>query len=180
MHQFLIVSDIHGDRKILEQIIQKWSGQVDGIFYNGDSELAANDPVFDGVSTVIGNMDDDPDFVDARATTIDGITFFQTHGHLYDATVPGQWANLSEMDEAANEAGAEVVLFGHTHLEGAEVYDHKLFINPGSIRLPKGPHADLGGTYAVLTADDQHFVVTFYNRQQEPVPSLTVKVNRPL
>ncbi len=83
--KILIISDIHGDRDILVDIIKKWQADVTAIFYNGDSELSADDSVFDGVSTVIGNMDDDPDFADGRSTTIDDVTIFQTHGHLYRA-----------------------------------------------------------------------------------------------
>ena len=74
MVKFLIVSDIHSDRKILVDILAQWRDKVDGIFYNGDSELNADDDIFAGVSTVIGNMDDDPDFAEARSTVIDGIT----------------------------------------------------------------------------------------------------------
>lgn len=77
MSKFLIVSDNHGDREILSDIIARWRPKVAGIFFNGDSELSAKDTVFDGVSTVIGNMDYDPDFVEARATTIDQVTFFK-------------------------------------------------------------------------------------------------------
>lgn len=178
MAKFLIVSDIHGDREVLTNILAHWQSQVDGIFYNGDSEFAADDAVFDGVSTVIGNMDHDDNFVAARSTTIDGVTFFQTHGHLYNATVPGEWANLTLMDSAAQEAGAQVVLFGHTHLDGATVFDHKLFINPGSTTLPRGPHADLGGTYAVLEVNATDYIVQFYNRENQLQTDLTISVKR--
>ncbi|MGL4689992.1 MAG: YfcE family phosphodiesterase [Leuconostoc mesenteroides] len=178
MVKFLIVSDIHSDRKILVDILAQWRDKVDGIFYNGGSELNADDDIFAGVSTVIGNMDDDPDFAEARSTVIDGITFFQTHGHLYNATAILKWANLDSMNEAANDAHAQVVLFGHTHKEGAVSYDHKLFINPGSTTLPKGLRADLGGTYAVLEVTDDKYIVTFYTRQHQAVPDLTVTVNR--
>ncbi len=76
MTKFLIVSDTHGDRDILVDIFNHWQSNVAAVFYNGDSELSANDSVFDGVSTVIGNMDTDDDFVAARVTTIAGTTFF--------------------------------------------------------------------------------------------------------
>jgi len=49
MSKFLIVSDIHGDRAILVDILKQWHHQVDGVFYNGDSELPATDDVFHGV-----------------------------------------------------------------------------------------------------------------------------------
>ncbi|AFT81422.1 YfcE family phosphodiesterase [Leuconostoc carnosum] len=178
MSKFLIVSDIHGDRAILVDILKQWHHQVDGVFYNGDSELPATDDVFHGVSTVIGNMDDDDQFADDQVVTIDGVTFFQTHGHLYRATKANTWANLDLMNQAANKAKAQVVLFGHTHIDGATIFDHKLFINPGSTTIPKGPRAALGGTYAVLTASDKSYVVNFYTRTHQLLPDLTVEVPR--
>jgi len=178
MSKFLIVSDSHGDRAILSNIINKWQSQVDGIFFNGDSELAAEDAVFYGVSTVIGNMDYDDDFVEARATTIDNVTFFQTHGHLYHVTTFNGWANLELLDKAARESHAQVVLFGHTHIDGALAYNGKLFINPGSTSLPKGPRAAIGGTYAVLVVEPDRFIVHFYNRAHLLLDNLTVEMTR--
>ncbi|MCO6184511.1 metallophosphoesterase [Leuconostoc fallax] len=178
MVKILIISDIHGDRDILVDIIKKWQADVTAIFYNGDSELSADDSVFDGVSTVIGNMDDDPDFADGRSTTIDDVTIFQTHGHLYRATVLTGWANLALMDEAADEAQAQIVLFGHTHKLGAEMYHQKLFINPGSTTLPKGEYANLGGTYAILDVTASTFTVQFYNRQHQLLTTLTRQFER--
>ena len=35
----IVMSDSHGDRSIVEAIKEKYLGQVDGIFHNGDSEL---------------------------------------------------------------------------------------------------------------------------------------------
>lgn len=178
MTKFLIVSDTHGDRDILVDIFNHWQSNVAAVFYNGDSELSANDSVFDGVSTVIGNMDNDDDFVAARVTTIAGTTFFQTHGHLYNVRSLDSWANLTVMNQLAKEAKAQIVLFGHTHIDGVAMFDDKLFINPGSISLPKGPHMAIGGTYAVLTVSDTAYSVAFYNRQHEEIPALTQSFNR--
>ena len=36
---YLIVSDTHGDRQILADIIAHYKGHVRAMFYNGDSEL---------------------------------------------------------------------------------------------------------------------------------------------
>ena len=58
------------------------------------------------------------------------------------------------------------------------MFDDKLFINPGSISLPKGPHMAIGGTYAVLTVSDTAYSVAFYNRQHEEIPALTQSFNR--
>ena len=53
----IVMSDSHGDRSIVEAIKEKYLGQVDGIFHNGDSELKSDDPVWKGIHVVQGNMD---------------------------------------------------------------------------------------------------------------------------
>ncbi|WP_220738815.1 YfcE family phosphodiesterase [Leuconostoc miyukkimchii] len=178
MSKFLIVSDVHGDRDILSQIIDKWRPHVDGLFFNGDSELSAQDNVFDGVSTVIGNMDYDPNFAESNTVTLKDVTFFQTHGHLYDVRAFNAWANLEKLDTSAEKNGAQIVLFGHTHLDGAVAYNNKLFINPGSTTLPKGPRSIIGGTYALLLVEQNKFIVQFYNRSHQLLEDLTVEMSR--
>lgn len=173
MTNILIVSDVHGDEGILEAIIAQHQADVSAIFYNGDSELAADLPVFDGVHTVAGNMDDPADFADQNVVRVADVTIFQTHGHLYNATVPMQWANVDLMLQAAQQVQAQIVLFGHTHQLGAEIVNNVLFINPGSPSLPKGPFAMYGGTYAILTLTDAQRTVAFYNRQHAIIPELT-------
>src|SRR5699024_11290181 len=44
---YLIVSDTHGDRQILADIIAHYKGHVRAMFYNGDSELQRSDELFD-------------------------------------------------------------------------------------------------------------------------------------
>lgn len=38
----------------------------------------------------------------------------------------------------AKELNAQIVCFGHSHILGAEMMDHILFINPGSLLKPRG------------------------------------------
>lgn len=171
---FLIVSDIHGDRDILETILATRGDDAEVIFYNGDSELSADDPIFDGVFTVAGNMDFDAGFAKENVVRAEDVTFFQTHGHLYDATNLLTWANLDKMAAAAKANGANVVLFGHTHKLGAQQHDGVLFINPGSTTIPKGKFANVGGTYATLRVeDDGAQTVEFFDRAGRVVPALT-------
>lgn len=58
---------------------------------------------------------------------LDGAKIFCTHGHLYHVK-----SGLYTVVCAAREAGANLLLFGHTH-EALETYDDGLYIlNPGS------------------------------------------------
>lgn len=175
MSQYLIISDTHGDRDILTKIFNHYRGQMKAIFYNGDSELPADDPIFKDVSTVIGNMDFDQGFAKEHHYQDSEIDIYQTHGHFYHTE-----NDLNQLRERAALVGANVVTSGHTHQLGAEIIDHRLFINPGSISLPKGPYANLGGTYAVLTVTPEQYTVQFYTRDQLPVDQLLVQFNRPI
>ncbi|GAK31259.1 phosphoesterase [Weissella oryzae SG25] len=175
MDQYLIISDTHGDRKILTELFDHYKGQVKAIFYNGDSELAANDSVFKDVWTVIGNMDNDANFPDEHHYQDGLINLYQTHGHLF-----GTERTLNQLRQKAADLAVDIVTSGHTHQLGAEVIDHRLFINPGSISLPKGTYAYLGGTYAILSVSTNQYTVTFYTRDAKPVDNLEFSFKRPL
>lgn len=171
---YLIVSDIHGDRSILEKIVKHYHGQMQAMFFNGDSELKADDELFQQIQPVVGNMDFDSLFPDDRLYGDRWIKIYQTHGHLYHTEV-----NLNRIREHVASLDVEIVTLGHTHQLGAEMIDGKLFINPGSISLPRGPYAYLKGTYAILSVQSKQLDVRFYNRELEPVDDLEFSFSRP-
>ena len=72
----------------------------------------------------------------------DGVVIFYTHGHMY-----GVKYDLDTLADAAAARGAEVALFGHTHIPLEEQRGTVLLFNPGSCgRCYTGPD-----TYGVLT-----------------------------
>lgn len=79
----IVMSDSHGDRDIVAAIKGKYEGQVDAIFHNGDSELQASDPIWQGIHVVGGNCDYDSAYCDDLVIDLDGDIIAQTHGHLY-------------------------------------------------------------------------------------------------
>lgn len=64
---------------------------------------------------------------------------FATHGHLYD---PGRPPAL---------AGVDVLLTGHTHTPACELRKGFLYINPGSVSMPKG-----GSCRSYMTMENGH------------------------
>ncbi|WP_373751657.1 YfcE family phosphodiesterase [Weissella soli] len=162
--EYLIISDAHGDRSILEKIVNAYRGKVRAMFYNGDSELDASDELFNDLMPVIGNMDYDEMFPADCDYQDSELSLYQTHGHFYHTEM-----DLNRLREAVASKPATVVTSGHTHVIGAEMIDGRLFINPGSIALPKGPYAYLGGTYAILTVTPAMYQVTYYHRDMTPV-----------
>jgi len=166
--KYLLVSDAHGDVAILRALFNHYRHDVDGMFYAGDSELMANDPVFEGVKTVRGNMDFDPAFKNEVIERGDLATIFMAHGHLFDTNF-----TLSNLLAEGKRQNANIIVTGHTHQLGVEWFGDTLIINPGSISAPRGKYRDIGGTYAILTITDEEIGVTFYNRQMQAVPNLS-------
>lgn len=130
MHKVLILSDSHGLTS--ELITLKKRHNVHDYFHCGDSELLESASQLQGFTVVRGNCDWNGDFPLEKIVEIDGLRFFVTHGHLF-----GVKSSLMKLQYRALEVKADIVCFGHSHIAYAEKIDKQLFINPGSIRLPK-------------------------------------------
>lgn len=162
--KILAVSDNHGDWQILQTIFAAYGDQVDAIFHCGDSEMTLDDPLFKGVQVVKGNNDFGTDFPNELQQVIGGTKILMTHGHLYDVSM-----SLTRLDLKAREVGASVILFGHTHQLAAEMSQGRLYVNPGSISLPRGEFASIGGTFAIVEVQPAQMAVDFYDRQLQKV-----------
>ncbi|GHP12639.1 phosphoesterase [Lentilactobacillus fungorum] len=164
--RIVVVSDNHGDRQIIDKLVNKYEGKVDGIFHCGDSEFVADDPLISKLYIVAGNMDS-ATFADDLVKQIGTQTILLTHGHLQNVN-----SGLLTLQLFARSKQANVVLFGHTHQLGVVQTNGILFLNPGSITYPRGQYAAIGGTYAVLTSDDQMNHVQYYDRELQPIDKL--------
>lgn len=154
MHKLLIVSDSHSLTTELTDIYERHS-DADAAVHCGDSELETDSPYLANYTVVKGNCDIFSEFPEEEVLEIGGLTIFLTHGHLHRVK-----QNLMTMQYTAKEKEADVALFGHTHIAVAEQEDHQLFINPGSIHLPKQRSEP---TYAVMSwSDATDIEVTFY------------------
>lgn len=168
MTNVLIVSDSHGLTKELKQIKERHNTKF--MIHCGDSELDFDAQAMEGYLKVSGNCDFDSRYPVEQLIEINGITIFITHGHLYRVK-----ANLMTLSYRAEEKNARIVCFGHTHIAGAEKIGDQLFINPGSIRLPRNRREK---TYAILNWDEgTQFNVHFYTVDGKPVNELNYKIS---
>ncbi|WP_462399453.1 metallophosphoesterase family protein [Lacticaseibacillus pantheris] len=165
--KILVASDTHGDALVLQELLTEYP-HMDGYFYCGDSELRASDPLFATWHAVQGNMDFDPDFPLTLTVTVGTHTVFMAHGHKYAVG----WRR-DELVAAGVAVGADIILYGHTHVALAEVHQDVLVVNPGSISQPRGDLAPLGGMYAVVTVDDDGRRVEYGTRTRGLIPKLT-------
>lgn len=158
--KYLVVSDNHGDRKILVELLQRYKGEVDYFFHCGDSELNPKDKLWNSYLVVKGNCDY-TDGYPIRLVTKTGIdTVLMTHGHFANVKF-----GLTQLSLQAQEAQANLALFGHTHQLGCEMDKGILFLNPGSISQPRGEIRI--PAYAIIESTAAHFEVQYYRRDHE-------------
>lgn len=169
----LIISDSHRDQAILEQLTAKVSDQVDVMIHCGDSELASDQVKGMGLIGVRGNNDLDKDYPREQIIEKDNVKFLVVHGHL-DQVI----SSLTPLMLKAQSIGANIVCYGHTHQLAVTVEKGILFINPGSITLPRGEYASLGGTMAIVEVTPTKYIVDYYKRNGEPIPELHFEFSR--
>ena len=148
--KWLIASDIHGSlyygKKLIEQIQKEAPDKIvflGDILYHGPRNDLPKDynpkelikllnEYKDKIISVRGTCDSEVDqmvlefpiMADYVILTINDLTIFATHGHLYDIkNIPFK--------------GIDVVLSGHTHVQKCDKYDHYVHMNPGSVSIPK-------------------------------------------
>lgn len=163
MYRMLLISDSHGLAGDLIKIRKRHD--VHYLFHAGDSELDTDSPYLDGYRTVRGNCDWKGDFPKMIVEDVANLKFMMVHGHMHDVK-----GSLLKLQYAAEEQEADIICYGHSHIPRSEVIDGKLYINPGSIRLPRF-HPE--PTYAIVEWEDKNnLVVTYYNFSGEEVEGL--------
>lgn len=80
---------------------------------------------------VKGNCDDNPDDPLDRIVNIDGSRIYMTHGHCMN--IDGTEESLHMLCGVAIRNGADIVVFGHTHIPQIESRGGVLLLNPGSL-----------------------------------------------
>ncbi|MFC7393723.1 metallophosphoesterase family protein [Scopulibacillus cellulosilyticus] len=164
----LITSDSHGLTRELSELVERHQSDVQLFIHCGDSELPSDAEEMMPFNAVKGNCDlSSAGYPNDLIKTIGDLKFFVTHGHLYNI-------KMSPMNllYKADETGADIVCFGHTHNAVSFQEGKKIFINPGSLRLPRGIDEK---TYVIceINYKKKEVYVNFYNQDGEPVRSLS-------
>lgn len=154
--KWLIASDIHGSAYYAEKLISAFYEEkadkmiiLGDILYHGPRNdlpeeyspkkvISMLNPLSDRLLCVRGNCDtevdqmvlDFPILAEYALLPVGDQLIFITHGHKYNtSSVPP----LSEGD---------ILLHGHTHVPKCEKFDKYIYMNPGSVSIPKedSPH----------------------------------------
>ena len=159
--KYMFASDVHGSayfcRKMLEAYREEGAERLvllGDLLYHGPrndlpKEYAPKEVIAmlndkkDEIYTVRGNCEAEVDqmglefpvLAEYCVLVIEGKTFFATHGHVYNT------------DHLPPLKKGDILLHGHTHVLKAENMGDYIWLNPGSVSIPKegNPH-----TYAVL------------------------------
>ncbi|OIK17047.1 YfcE family phosphodiesterase [Bacillus sp. MUM 116] len=127
--------------------------KVDLMIHCGDSQLMPDDQAISGFVTVLGNCDFGG-YPQEVIEEVNGRKIFVTHGHKYSVK-----SSLMNLKYKAQEVNADIVCFGHSHVLGAEVVGGMLFINPGSLRLPRERFEK---TYVILELLDEKIKMSVF------------------
>ena len=147
MTKLVILSDSHNTPESLRRVL-KAEKSVTAVFYLGDGlrDLDRVAPEFAStrIYSVAGNCDFDAMEPQDGLVAFEKLLIYYTHGHMY-----GVKYDLDTLAEAAKARGAEIALYGHTHIAHAETIDGVFLFNPGSCGRSYGGDP----TYGVLTLD---------------------------
>lgn len=159
--KYLFASDIHGSayycRKLLDAFREEQAERLvllGDLLYHGPRndlprEYAPKEVIAllnehkNKIYAVRGNCEAEVDqmvlefpvMADYCILSVDGRTFYATHGHIYNQD------NLPPLQEG------DILIHGHTHVLKAQQLDGYILLNPGSVSIPKEGNP---ATYAVL------------------------------
>ncbi len=149
--KWMIASDIHGSAFYCEKLLQAYKNEqaqklllLGDLLYHGPRNdlpykyapkqvIAMLNEKKDDILCVRGNCDaevdqmvlDFPIMADYIMLHDNNSTIFATHGHLYNE------------NKLPNIAKHSILLHGHTHIPKCTVHEDYIYMNPGSVSIPK-------------------------------------------
>ncbi len=137
--------------EILDRLHQE--GRLEGvelILHTGDM---CNDGSYleeiSGIKVIAVKGNADPVYTPYESELVldlEGYKILLTHGHLY-----GVKDTNDRLFYRGKEIGADIVVFGHSHIPLTVEEEHMLMLNPGSIGFPRGLSSK---SYAIVTLGD--------------------------
>ena len=153
--KWFIASDLHGSAAYCEQMLAAYAREgadrlvlLGDILYHGPRNdlpegyapkavIAALNPLKEQILCVRGNCDTEVDqmvlefpiLADYAVLADGGLTVYLTHGHKFGEQNPPPMPTGS------------VLLCGHTHIPAWNAHEDFIYVNPGSVSIPKnGSH----------------------------------------
>lgn len=155
----LIVSDSHGKNTQLDWVLKRVS-PIDMLIHLGD--LEGSEDYIEAIAEwpyelVSGNNDYFTDIEREKMIKIGSYQVLLTHGHRQQV-----YSGTETIKKWAKEKGADIVMFGHTHMPLLEIEEDITVLNPGSISKPRQEgHIP---TYMIMELDREgkvHFTLNY-------------------
>lgn len=155
--KLMIASDIHGSAYYCKKLLEAYEREeaeklllLGDVLYHGPRNdlpeeyapkevIAMLNPLKNQLLCVRGNCDtevdqmvlDFPVLADYAVLWIDGISIYATHGHNYNE------------EKLPPLAKGDILLNGHTHVPKCTEHEDYIYMNPGSVSIPKedSPHS---------------------------------------
>jgi putative phosphoesterase len=130
----LVISDTHKKHENLKVVLERVS-PVDLVIHLGDAE-GYEDYIGElcgcPLEIVAGNNDFFSSLPREKEIMVGNYRVFMTHGHYYYVG-----SGIEDLKREALARGADVAMFGHTHIPLIEYGDGIVVMNPGSISYPR-------------------------------------------
>lgn len=148
----LVLSDSHGRRDFMMHVLEK-EKYCDLVFFLGDgltdAQKCAELYPEKKFMMVRGNNDLDRNVDTEAYKYVNGITIMACHGHI-----PNVRVTLTELFESAKSVRANLVLYGHTHIQ--DMYNSPAYnicaVNPGAL---------CNGNYCVIKIENGQYDIKF-------------------
>ena len=155
--RLMIASDIHGSAKWCEQLLEAWQREkpdrlvlLGDLLYHGPRNdlpegyvpkevIAMLNDIAPHLLCVRGNCEAEVDqmvlsfpvMADYCVLLVDGHSIYVTHGHVYNE------------DNPPPLQPGDILLCGHTHIPCCHRHEDFIYVNPGSVSIPKQntPHS---------------------------------------
>ncbi len=151
------IGDTHHNERAIEVASEYINSfKLDIVIHLGDciEDVKLLEKNFKGeIYAVAGNCDFSNIYPKENTLIINGVKIFFTHGDLYKVK-----NTMNIIAIKAESIGADIVLFGHTHIPIKEEYRNIIFMNPGSI--PKPSPWSKGKYIGFIEIDDNGVIAT--------------------
>lgn len=125
-----VISDSHGYTRNIEKILE--NSKYNHIFFLGDGVRDFEEIDDERLTLIEGNCDLFSQYPLMTTINICNKKFMLCHGHLYNV----RQGVFSLMKQAKN-LKADIVCYGHTHIQNIEQIDGIYYINPGALSSNK-------------------------------------------
>lgn len=137
--------------------------KYDLAFVTGDlvreSEMRKAMPPLPKSYIVRGNMDLEGRYNQHEEIQIDGINILLLHGSQVKPR-----GDLRQLTEIAKHVNADITIHGHTHEEAIDLYECRLFLNPGTISGSTGGwEGRTDASFIELGVSSSHIEVILYH-----------------